>query len=335
MSIISHLISAFRLFWRRSPEHASDWLGRALDGENTEGFRDWAGASPEHVARFLKLSYLSALARESEALKEIDPHQLLAEAHAFRTRQRRRHIGFAALAASIAVLVLFAIRADHRTEPVSPGDAYTADITTRMVRFSDGSTVRLDPGSLMRASFTADRRDVELPIGKGLFTVTHTTSRQPFHVKAPTAEVVVVGTQFTVESTKSQTTVVVISDKVVVRSTRGRTERRTLQAGDAVIVGADGRIRDIVQVSGTRNSEPRVVPSEVAAGSTLQQIAEVFNKLNAKPQLSIEPDVQNQALWATIEVSDPQHVIEVLKAQSNLSVTGSAESDRVIVRRKK
>lgn len=330
-------MNILRLFSRKSPEHASSWVDRAKDGESMEGFGTWARTSPQQVAAFLKLSYLSSLARESETLKALDPEVLLADAHAFRMQQRRRYVGTAAVAAIVVVGVLVAIVRYDRTDNGVAWITYSASATVRTVKLPDGSTVRLQRGSTLRTRFTAERRDVELPLGKGLFTVTPAGKDRPFHVGTQTAAVVVLGTQFDVESTESYTAVAVMGGVVSVRSTHPGSEPRTLEAGGKVVVLADGSFSEDARSPDAQGSaEPKAPERVVAPGSTLAQVAAAFNVVNARPQLFVEPEAQNEPLWATtIDVTNARELIQTLKAQSDLTVIGDVESERVIVRKNK
>jgi transmembrane sensor len=93
----------------------------------------------------------------------------------------------------------------------------------RTVRLPDGSQVTLGGDTLLRASFNATSRHVELTRGEALFDVAKDRTR-PFSVDTGTATVTAIGTQFNVRRREERVDIAVVDGAVVVEPLRQQTE---------------------------------------------------------------------------------------------------------------
>lgn len=211
-----------------------DLILRVLSGAATpfeeERLGRWRDEAPENEASF----------REAEAVwrvtapapVEVTPpaaHRIMALAeerrrHAVPLPERRRLRGrwgvgvgvAAALAAALAAVALGV----HPWSPV-PAVVYTAAETPTAL-LSDGSFVRLAPGSQLEERMTRDRRSVVLE-GRAFFAAAHDAAR-PFVVRAGAGSVRVLGTRFEVAGTADSLRVVVVEGRVEMASAAGAVE---------------------------------------------------------------------------------------------------------------
>ncbi len=109
-------------------------------------------------------------------------------------RDWRRPMRLIPLAGGVAALAALAVFI-----AVNPsGDAYsTAPGELRTVTLEDGSMIRLDSDSVVRARFSGAERRIVLERGQALFNVEADVTR-PFHVVAGDTRVSALGTRFTV-----------------------------------------------------------------------------------------------------------------------------------------
>jgi transmembrane sensor len=150
-----------------------------------------------------------------------------------RSSSSRVRYGYAATAAVIALVALFAIRSGFdrpSTEPVAtaPATASTVDVVTAAtkrystkvgersaVTLEDGSVVSLNTASMIEVAYSAERRDVRLLQGQALFQVAKNHDR-PFVVSAGDRRVTAVGTAFDVRVDPGSVKVVLVEGRVTV-----------------------------------------------------------------------------------------------------------------------
>jgi transmembrane sensor len=147
--------------------------------------------------------------------------------------------GIATVAAAVAVGVLsvFAYEALRAPVRTAARTYVTAERQRAEIRLTDGTRVRVAPGSRLRvaAEFGVDRRDVDLE-GEAFFEVAH-DARRPFTGFAGNASARDLGTSFSVRSYSRDSAVqVFVRDGAVALSGVGR-----LGAGDVGRLGIDGR----------------------------------------------------------------------------------------------
>lgn len=196
----------------RAREQAIDWLIRQRDPgfADWEPFTDWLEADAENNAAY------SELAAREEALAErlagtAAPASPFIQDNAPQPRPLYRRpwaAGLTGIAASAAALFLFVgLGQDHSMYEVStrPGVQQT-------VTLAGGTTIALNGDT----SLTLDRDDprfAELHRGEAVFAVVHDDKR-PFRVEVDGAELVDLGTRFTVLR-EGKVTEVAVSEGVV------------------------------------------------------------------------------------------------------------------------
>ncbi len=316
---------------------ASDWVNAATDGGDTTGLVHWAQTSPEHLRKFLLMSELPSLMRETEAIKTLDREQMFAEARTYAAKQRRQAVRTFALAASVVFVLLlgaiFYLR--EGSEPPQWVAYSTVGRPAEVVTLTDGSKIEIGVDTVLRIRIGGQKRDVEFNTGNALFDVMHLENGPPFRVKMRDATIEVVGTRFSVKTTADRSYVAVLAGAVKVQSVQAEASARILGPGKTLTLLSGGRIidEDETQAASTTKQPTQTAPNADLFGKTLAEIASAFNQHNAKPQFVIEGAAQNQTLWATLSVDNPEQLIQILQRRPMLVVT--REGDRVVVRVKR
>src|SRR4029453_2717805 len=111
-------------------------------------------------------------------------------------------------------------------------------------RLADDSVLRLDTDTAVTVRYGRGERRVEVESGQALFEVVHDSAR-PFRVLAGSAEVVAVGTQFSVYREGDSTLVTVVQGQVDVSAASGLAQRvvDAFRRGLRVSAGEQVRVR--------------------------------------------------------------------------------------------
>lgn len=152
-----------------------------------------------------------------------------------KTRRSRWFLAAAALAAMMVGTVLI-WSLDSGTSVLTTGIG-----ESRSFSLGDGSQITLRGASRVRVVFSEQRRALELESGEALFDVAK-DPRRPFDVRAGNANVVAIGTEFSVRRVADRVAVVVISGVVRVSPTApelaAETQAIRLDAGMETVVQA-------------------------------------------------------------------------------------------------
>jgi transmembrane sensor len=341
-------------------EEAAEWLVEFrtgdLDDRNRQAFDAWIRSSQEHLRAFLEIAAIWNEGSSLDPAHTLDLETLIARARtepavvslratlpvhastslkakmppAFpRLGQRRYRLGLAASLLLVSALALLA------WNPFESGTAYaTALGEQRVITLADGSTIDLNSHSRVRVKFTTAARTVQLEEGQALFRVAKNPSR-PFIVKSGEAQVRAVGTQFDVDRTPSATIVTVLEGRVAVTGAPGR-ESGTRDPGIFLAAGE--------QVTVAPRITARPVPANVSAATAwthnevvlesapLSEVADAFNKYSSR-RLIAEDSITPQLLLSGRFTTDPNFIIQYLKARPDISVVESDREIRIIRRR--
>ncbi len=149
----------------------------------------------------------------------------------------------------------------------------------RTIRLDDGSIIHLNSQSRVHVRYSSGERLIELEQGQALFDVVRDATR-PFRVRAGSADILAVGTQFDVyRRSGGDLTVTVVEGKVAV------TDRGMKQPQPA---GASEKIRPSIRQPDGRRADPSGVRhgSTRRRGSRYQQrdgLGEAGNHLQGTP----------------------------------------------------
>jgi transmembrane sensor len=243
----------------KGPTAETDWiiLGRHVAGEASaaerEQVRAWAGQDPSLRAM------LEMLDRAGPPESGVDVEAALrtvkgrfGEPGVIGLPARPRPMPWARLAAALVLLVGAALTWRLLRSPgaASTTLAYATGVgQTDSIRLADGTTAVLGPGSRLEvpAGYGAPDRTVALQ-GQALFDVPHDPAHR-FVVQAGSAEIVDLGTRFTVEAGPEEVRVMVETGAVRLQDTVRQAGGLVLKAGEVGTLGA----RQATPVPGQRS----------------------------------------------------------------------------------
>ncbi len=244
----------------RQPTTENDWivLGRHAAGEASAEekaqVRDWAETDPSLGP------FLASLERGTEADPAVDVEAALqrvkarfGEARVIDLPSRQRAFTWGRLAAALVLVAGATLiwRVVRTAPPHQDPTSFTTGVgQTDSIRLADGTTAVLGPGSRLDviAGYGLPDRVVTLQ-GQAMFDVPHDATHR-FVVRAGAAEIVDLGTRFTVHTGSEEVRVMVESGSVELQDTVRRTRRTlTLKPGEVGTLGA----RQATPVPGQRN----------------------------------------------------------------------------------
>lgn len=352
---------------RQITDEAAEWfVTLRYDGHDSDvhdRFMAWLRTSPEHVRAYLAVGEvwndLPAVAPQNT----LDAQKLVAQAAAeadvlplqgARRSQAssatdctepgvRRSVLYRAAAAATLLLVVGLIMA---VQMYYAGLYSTGVGEQRSFHLADGSRVQLNSRSRLRVKFSEKERAIELLSGQAMFQVEKDRHR-PFVVRAGTAQVRAVGTQFDVYRRGDATTVTVVEGRVAVSGKKVQLENAA--AGSSAVVTSDESPRDgpreVVVSAGERlivaqAVTPQPESADVAAATSwirgqlifkstpLSVVVEEFNRYNRR-HIVLDQTVDDFPVTAVFSSSDPRMLVEFLKVQPGLAVQVGDDEIRV------
>jgi transmembrane sensor len=209
---------------------AARWFTRLqaaeLPLEETLEWQRWMALDPRHAEAFGRLEEVwhgfsvlprpALLPRDALAQDDYDGSVPVREWTVQKKRSRWRHRPFLlSLAACAAIVVVGAVAL--LTHGTAGEDILTTEVgENRTVTLADGSRVSLGGQTRVEVKLRARQRDLTLSWGEALFVVAKDATR-PFVVRAGSATVTAVGTQFNVQRTEDRVVVSVLEGQVKVQ----------------------------------------------------------------------------------------------------------------------
>ncbi|AXE18682.1 iron dicitrate transport regulator FecR [Runella rosea] len=300
-----------------------DW---AKDQQNRELFYEylaiWEREHPQYVVD-------TDAALERHRLRMEPQNENRVETEEFIMVARRISSRFM-MAASIAFLVLlggwvFRENLLYKTHTTAYGQ-------TRTLKLEDGSRVVLNANSSLkvpRFGFGHRTREVYLT-GEANFSVTHTVNHQKFVVKTGQEfDVVVLGTEFVVNTRPAAAKVVLNKGKVQLRYQEGNAQKQlTMKPGDLVTMEAGGKAR-LRQIAKPQNyaawQEHRFVFEE----TTLKEVAQLFEDNFGIPVEIPETELAQWTLSGSFTANNAEELLETLTEAANLSYR--KEENKIII----
>ncbi|WP_428667343.1 FecR family protein [Runella sp.] len=301
-----------------------DW---AQDSENRELFYNylamWESEHPQYVAdpQAALEAHRSRMAQRDEEGGDEEEEPVFVE--------RRLSSRFLA-AASIVFLMLiggwvFRENLLYKTHKTAYGQ-------TQTVKLEDGSQVVLNANSSLKVSrfgFGSHTREVYLT-GEANFSVTHKDDNQKFIVKTnQDFEVVVLGTEFVVNTRPKVAKVVLNKGKVQLRYQEGNTQKQLMmKPGDLVTMDAKGAA-NLRQIAKPQNYAAWQDHRFVFEETTLKEVAQLFED-NFGLQVEIpESELAQWTLSGSFTANNAEELLETLTEASNLSYR--KEGNRIII----
>src|SRR3546814_772646 len=208
-----------------------------------EAFECWRNANPLHEAAYHAVEGVwqrSAAIGTDPALGD-----LLRQARRLPPERSRlqRILPKLAIAACLVLAVGLGYYFVQRSSDVPAVEYATATGQQRTVVLDDGSQVVLDTNSNLQVQYGRRERRLTLLRGQVDFQVQHDTLR-PFVVHTAGGTVTATGTRFQIHVAGGVDTVTLLQGQVVVAADRKRGDagRVTLNPGERVAIGADGRL---------------------------------------------------------------------------------------------
>ncbi len=240
---------------------------------------------------------------------------------------------------------------------------YTTDTgEQRTVGLPDGSSVVINARSSIAVLYTDTARVIELREGQALFKVAKNAGR-PFVVRSAGTSVRAVGTQFDVNRKASGTVVTVVEGRVAVNSDPAprwrsaestRPQRSRSSSGDDAVPGVKqepaGRFTPARDELLLRAGEQAVVTSSVTEksiatdleaatawtqgllvfeGAPLSEVAQEFNRQNAKPLVLAGAALADLRVSGTFPARGADRIVDFLKERFHVIVNETDDEIRI------
>jgi transmembrane sensor len=232
-----------------------------LSGAEAEKLASWRQASARNEAYYQDLCRLLEEAESALLDEQFPPAPPITKllhgtntsrrgAAAARSRRRWLLIASAASVAAALIIAVFLPRPAAPAFSLQAGEFVTSATESGTTVLSDGTVVRLAPGSRLRIHGNPGMREVSLE-GKAYFAVA-AMPMHPFRVRTNAGDVVVLGTRFEVSTAHRDLRIVVVQGRVAIESGGQPVE---VSAGEMSLV-ADGmattpvRIDDVHELLG-------------------------------------------------------------------------------------
>jgi len=336
-------------------DEAAEWFIRLRDDRlnirNRERNVRWLKQSPAHIAELLRIQQIYTVLRSAKLenrppgppgqadsnVVELTPRTLPPPPPARPDQSRVRSTTTWKVAASVACLAVslllgFIVKVAwlDRTLETELGEWRIATLT-------DGTVVRIGPGSKLRVSFGDDHRSVRLLRGEALFDVAKDPSR-PFFVKSEMVGVLAVGTEFRVSQRGGEDVVAVTEGTVAVYRDGRDGVRGAVTQLPAQLANATGGLPltagEQVSISETNKSQPIAkqkvnVDYELALADgwvTYQDktIAEVASEFNRRNRVQIVIDdasiAERRLAFFRGSATDPESFVAALAVSSDIVI---------------
>jgi transmembrane sensor len=342
---------------------AAEWFVRLRDDRLAMRHRErnvrWLKRSPAHIAELLRIQQVYQVLRAANVQnrtpvtpgQEISnvielgdqrppssPKSLLLEWMDAPPR-RERPAGFApwkvaAAVACLTVALLFGFMAKvawlDRTLETELGE-------WRTVLLTDGTKIRMGPGSLLRVSFGDDHRTVRLIRGQVMFDVAKDQTR-PFYVTSEMIGVLAIGTEFRVARLGGKDIVAVTEGSVAlyrdgrdavhgaVSAAPAQLAEATggvaLSAGDQVAVTRSTRSTPVAKQKVNRNYEQAWAEGWlVFEDKTVAEVASDFNRFNKLQIVIATPSIASRRVTLYRgRATDPASFVAALATTADITV---------------
>lgn len=336
-------------------DEAAEWFIRLRDDRLSARHRErnvrWLKQSPSHIAELLRIQQVYTVLRAAKLenrppgspgqadsnVVELTPRTLPPPSKDRPNESRVRSTTTWKVAASVACLAVslllgFIVKVAwlDRTLETELGEWRIATLT-------DGTIVRIGPGSKLRVSFGDDHRSVRLLRGEAMFDVAKDASR-PFFVKSEMVGVLAVGTEFRVSRHGGEDVVAVTEGTVAVYrdgrdGVRGAVTQPAVQLADAT-GGVPLSAGEQVSVSKANESQPIAkqkvnVDYETAwadgwvtyEDKTIAEVANEFNRRNRVQIVIVDASVAERRLaFFRGSATDPESFVAALAVSSDITI---------------
>ncbi|HEY0681675.1 MAG TPA: FecR domain-containing protein [Steroidobacter sp.] len=330
---------------------AAEWFVRLRDDrlglQHRERNVRWLKQSPDHIAELLRIQQVYKVLRAAklqdrsppgegepesnviELVPRVPPPLPLPQPTRSRTRFESWKIAAVAACITLSLLLAYVVKGAwlDRTIETDLGQWRTAQLT-------DGTQVRVGPGSLLEIAFGDDRRTVRLIRGEAMFDVAEDGSR-PFFVESEMVGVLAAGTEFRVSRRGGEDIVAVTEGSVAVY----RDGRDTMSA--AVAAAPVQKAEATAALSLTAGEQVSVTRSQSVAkqkvnvdyeqawadgwlvyeGKTIAEVASEFNRRNRTKIVVAAPSIAERHLAFFRGIAtDPESFVAAISRSSDITV---------------
>ncbi len=330
-------------------QEACDWFVDVrtgdIDDAGRKGLDAWIRKSPEHLRAYLEIAEIWQDAPLVDPERSSTQADLVTAARAGANVVSLESLARAGLPtptpppkARVPVYARYRVAA-AALAAVALGGLLLAWLSSRAATYStaigeqrtlilpDGSTVQLNARSRIQVRFTTSGRDIELLYGQALFTVEKEPAR-PFIVHSGATQVQAVGTRFDVYRRNTGTTVTVVEGRVAVAEDNSLPDSRdaetpmVLSAGEQVTMGA--KIAPQLTQADIATATAWTQRQLVFHASPLPQVAEEFNRYNARPLVANDPLLKDFRISGVYSSTDPDLLLRFLREQPEINVHEAA-----------
>jgi transmembrane sensor len=339
---------------------AADWLVRLHQSEvsleDTLAWQQWMEQDSRHRESFRALEETWEKFDDVPVPGDPEPKALREDLYtgsqpvsAWNARpapRYRRHPWRLALAAMLllAVICVVATRAlaPRLLADLSEGKTYeTAVGQNATIRLADGTEVQLGGHTQLSVSLSAHLRQIDLLQGEAYFAVAKDRSR-PFLVRAGTATVTAVGTEFNVRRSDDRVVVSVLEGRVLVQpmvpilpvswvpASRALGSAAPVDAGQRSTVNRHGD--ESTQAVGDTASAVQWQHGRMAfEAETLRYVVQDVNRYADKP--IVIADARTGDLRVTGTVTEANILGWINSLEAAFGIHADIESDRIVLRR--
>lgn len=334
-------------------DQAAEWFIRLRDDRlnvrNRERNVRWLKQSPAHIAELLRIQQVYTVLRAAKLesrppgspgqadsnVIQLMPRTLPPPVRPIQSRVRSSitwKVAASVACVAVSLLLGFIVKTAwlDRTLETELGEWRIATLT-------DGTIVRIGPGSRLRVSFGDDHRSVRLLKGEAIFDVAKDPAR-PFFVKSEVVGVLAVGTEFRV-SRRGGEDVVAVTEGTVAVYRDGRDEVRgavtqppaqiadatggvALAAGEQVCVSKTNQAQPIAKQKANVDYEMALADGWVSyEDKTIAEVANEFNRRNRVKILIVDASIAERRLaFFRGSATDPESFVAALTVSSDITV---------------
>lgn len=326
---------------------AAEWFVRLRDDSLGMRHRErnvrWLKQSPAHIAELLRIQQVYKVLRAAKLENRPPAPPGEAESNVVelmprvpppppvqpRVRFQSWKIAASVACLAVSLLVGFMLKVvwlDHTIE-TDLGEWRSATLT-------DGTKVRVGPGSLLRVAFGDDHRSVRLIRGEAMFDVAKDHSR-PFFVRSEVVGVLAVGTEFRVSRRGGEDVVTVTEGTVAIYRDGRDSVRGAVPEAPAEIAAATGGVAltagEQVSVSKSKPVAKQKVNVNYEVGwadgwltyedKTIAEVAGEFNRRNHIKIVITDPAIAARRLAFFRGIAtDPESFVAALAANSDITI---------------
>ncbi len=299
-------------------------LAGRTDAAAREELNDWLAKGPHHAVAYARArAAWQAAERLKSAPPVLEPEAIAGPAGRFEAFLMRRRIVVSMLSASVAALAaVIAIQAATSVERFHTGIG-----ETRTIRLDDGSTMRLNTGSVAEVAMRDDRRHVKLLAGEAMFDVAPDAAR-PFVVDASSASLKAVGTAFNVRIRQDMVELTTMRGKVAVQDGPSRAAR-IVPAGKLTAIRRGVIAESDLDGAGMAQRTAWRGHWIALDGTALGQAIDEFNRYRVSPLVIGDPRIAALPVSGRFQTGDRRGFVAMLARDHR--VRAIEGSDRAIV----